>query len=122
MSDKPPESSPVFLRGSDAPIRVQSVRHGAGEMTIELAGEIRLDSAEFLPSCILRYQEEGKSASIMLDFHQIQFVDSQGLALLYSLSKSLRDRGCALAICHASPHVANLIELTRLADYIKLIP
>jgi anti-anti-sigma factor len=58
---------------------------------------------------------------LILDFTQVQFVDSQGLAFLISLYKFCYPQGCTLMIRGANPHVNSLIRLTRMNAFIKSI-
>jgi len=122
MSQTIPIACPPDLQGPGSPIRVLGIQRGDGMVVIDLAGEIRLDCSERLYPCILKCQEESSASAVVLDFGRIQFVDSQGLALLFMLFKALRERQCTLAVRHASPHVSSLLEMTRLVDYIQLIP
>jgi anti-anti-sigma factor len=121
MPDPNAHITPISFDGPDAVIRIESVESSDGEMLIELVGEVRIDSAMDLPRWILEYYARDMPSRIVLEFARVEFVDSQGLALLFSLHKSLTERHCSLAIRHASPHISSLIEMTRLVDYIALL-
>jgi anti-anti-sigma factor len=122
MIDTPSGIHRISINEPDSPVRIQSVRQSGTEMTIELLGEIRQDSSANLREWILQHYDQGRPASIILDFRGILFVDSQGLAVLFALSKALCEHDCRLGIQHACPHICSLFELTRLVDFIQLIP
>jgi len=65
---------------------------------------------------------ESKPKFLLLDFEDIQFVDSAGLGGLISALKTMRLVGGDLAICSLSEQVEVLFDLTNMATVIKTYP
>jgi len=56
----------------------------------------------------------GKQGKILLNFKDVSYVDSSGLATLVEILKGLRSYGGKLRITNLSTKVKNLFEITKL--------
>ncbi|WAS04014.1 STAS domain-containing protein [Gloeomargaritales cyanobacterium VI4D9] len=63
-----------------------------------------------------------KATLVLLDFSQVEFVDSSGLGAMVAALKSLRSVGGELALCQPSEQVKTLLEITGLERIIKIYP
>lgn len=61
------------------------------------------------------------SRKIVLDFTQVEFLDSSGLGVLVSLLKTLGNDG-ELVLCNVPPKVMSLFELTRMNRVFRIFP
>ena len=123
MMDARQAALKLFYSRPDDAVRILSVSQSGEAMTIELAGEIRHDFSAQLMEWILHHhrQGQGRLKSLILNFRKILFLDSQGLALLFTLHKTLAQHDCALSVHQPAPHIIGLFELTRLGDHIEIV-
>lgn len=102
-------------------IRVCAMTVEAGVMTVELDGQIRHQSVAGLQDFFFTKLTQWPASQLILDFGHIAFVDSQGLAFLIALYRFCNPKGCSIAIRNANAHVGNLIRMTRLTAFIKML-
>jgi anti-anti-sigma factor len=62
------------------------------------------------------------SAPLILDLSNVSGVAGDGVPLLFTLSRSLRKRGKAMALCGVSPLLAELFEIVKFARVIPYFP
>lgn len=102
-------------------IRVRGITVENMVMTVVLEGQIRYQSVAGLQEFLFEQICKHMPQMLILDFQQVGFLDSQGLAFLISLYKFCFPQGCTLAVRGANPHVNSLMTLTRLNAFIKSI-
>jgi anti-sigma B factor antagonist len=91
------------------PLGVQDNAH-ADCHTLSLAGELDIATAPRLQATIDRLCEEG-ATEIVLDLHELSFIDSSGLRLIFT-SEQLCDRhGCDFSLSRAQPQAQRLFEV-----------
>ena len=97
------------------------VRSQPGMATIDLAGEINNNAEEALNRA---YSEaEGFNPKmIVLNFHQVGYINSTGIALIVSLLGRARKTERALAVFGLSDHYLEIFQITRLADFLTIYP
>jgi anti-anti-sigma factor len=118
-SDLTAGSDAVYSPHQDVCIREIQVRDTA--MTVFLEGHIRYHVVSGLQGFLHEQFTTHQPSSMVLDFNQVKFIDSQGLALLIAIYKFCAPSKCSLSICGASPNIRNLVEMTRINTFIKLI-
>lgn len=59
---------------------------------------------------------------ILLNFSQVEYINSTGIALIVSLLKRARQTNCSLVACNMSEHYREIFQITRLTDFIHLFP
>jgi anti-sigma B factor antagonist len=102
-------------------IQVRAVSEESTMLTFLLDGQICYQSVPALQSFLLAQFSRHTPPRMMLDMGKVTFVDSQGLALLIALHRACAAQGSKLTLRGASPHVSNLIKLTRLDRFIELL-
>ncbi len=82
---------------------------------IELEGELNGDTAEPLKSAITEIITTQR-ARIVLDMHDVGFIDGQGLELLLWVRDYCRQNRTQLRLAGLDEHCEKILEITRLAD------
>ncbi len=59
---------------------------------------------------------------VVLDLHEVQHLDSGGLGALVGLVLAARNAGGDIKICNPSSRVRSLLQMTRLATVIEVLP
>ncbi len=80
---------------------------------ITLPKEMVMAQTPTLRAAISRQIESG-SNKLVMDLHQVEFIDSSGLSVLVSAHKLTQKRSGEVILLSPSPGVRSLIELTRL--------
>lgn len=63
-----------------------------------------------------------KPELILLNFRQVEYMNSTGIALIVELLKKARKIGCALSVCYLSDHYLEIFQISRLTDYLGVFP
>jgi anti-sigma B factor antagonist len=103
------------------------VDHGVGILCrsdgvlchVSLAGRITIDSSPDLRLSLLQHLESPACHSLTLDFYDVAYIDTSGLAVLVEVLKAARDRGKALYLSRLRERPRYLLEATRLAHLFK---
>ncbi len=77
------------------------------------AGEVHVSTAPELADRLNRAIVAGRT-HIVLDFSEVEFIDSTGLSVLLNALRHLSRQGGALALVCTNPTVLRLFEITRL--------
>lgn len=59
---------------------------------------------------------------ILLNFSDVDYINSTGIALIVSLLTRARKAHCRLLACGLSDHYAEIFQITRLVDFIGIFP
>jgi anti-sigma B factor antagonist len=59
---------------------------------------------------------------LLMDFKQVHFMNSHGVALLVHLLTEARKVGCHIKAFDLEPHLEYILRITRLTDYIEIFP
>ena len=84
-------------------------------VTVEVRGELDMATVPHLEEAIEALRRDGRR-SILLDLHDVVFMDARGLDLLLALERSARTDAWEFSLRDGSPSVARLLEVTRLSD------
>ncbi len=82
----------------------------------------RLDAsvaAAFKEAVVREIGEDRKA--LIIDFSQIEFIDSSGLGMLVSLLKLMNGRG-EMTLCAINPGIHNMFTLTRMDRIFRICP
>jgi anti-sigma B factor antagonist len=79
--------------------------------TLSLAGELDLVTAPELQATISRLCKDG-AREIVLDLHELAFIDSTGLRVILSGSRLCESHGCDFSLSRVQPPAQHLFELT----------
>jgi anti-anti-sigma factor len=92
--------------------QVRGARH-----TLTLAGELDIATAPELRDEIARRCQDG-AAEIVLDLHELSFIDSTGLRLLLSSKQMCEERGCDFSLIHVHHPARHTLELSGVAGWL----
>lgn len=97
------------------------VRHQPSVAIIDLQGEINILAEDVLN---MAYEEavQQQPAMILLNFRQVEYMNSTGIALVVGLLKRSRQEERALVACNMSEHYREIFHITRLTDFMRLFP
>jgi anti-anti-sigma factor len=98
-----------------------ALRHFDGLTVVELGGDINSAAEEELTKAY-----EGAAAAdastILLDFEEVGYINSTGIALIVGLMARARKEGRKMGASGLSDHYREIFEITRLADFMDLYP
>lgn len=97
------------------------VRHQPAAAIIDLHGEINAFAEERLNAA---YAEAENSAPdmILLNFSDVDYINSTGIALIVSLLARARKSKRRLLACGLSDHYVEIFQITRLVDFMNVFP
>lgn len=97
------------------------VRQESPAMVVDLQGDIDGGAEEQLNAA---YSEAfGKyPRAIVLNFAGVGFINSTGIALIVSILARARKDGMPLLTCQLSDHYREIFEITRLIDFVQVVP
>ena len=95
------------------------VRQEGQRSVIDLQGEIN-SAAE--AGLLEAYQSADASGAptIVLNFSQVEYINSTGIALIIGLLAQARKVHKTLAVYGLSPHYREIFEITRLVDFMQV--
>jgi anti-sigma B factor antagonist len=95
------------------------VRHQGDTAIIDMWGEIHASAEETLNAAYT--EAEGQSpAAILLNFSNVTYINSTGIALIVGLLARARQSQRRLMACSLSAHYVEIFQITRLADYMHV--
>ena len=96
-----------------------TVRSTVGRAVIDLRGQID-GSAKDALGAVYEHAIEGDADDVLLNFSDVDYINSTGIALIVGLLGRSRAEGRTLAACGLSEHYREIFEITRLADFIAI--
>lgn len=96
-----------------------TVRHQPSVSIVDLHGEINGGAEEVLNTAYAEAERE-TSAVILLDFSDVEYINSTGIALIVGLLARARQHHRHLLACGLSPHYVEIFKITRLADFLSV--
>lgn len=98
-----------------------NARHLPGLTILDLRGEIN-GSAEAQLTDGYNDAERAQAKTILLNFKEVEYINSTGIALIVSLLGRARAAGSKLLACGLSDHYVEIFNITRLADFMAVFP
>jgi anti-anti-sigma factor len=98
-----------------------SVRHQPGLAILDLRGEIDAFSEQELNKAYDE-AEAVNPKTILLNFSEVDYINSTGIALIVSLLARARKAHRRLITYGLSEHYVEIFQITRLADYMSVFP
>ena len=97
------------------------VRQERGRAILDLRGEINGFAQEALDAA---YSEavSNDPETILLNFEEIDYINSTGIALIVGLLAKARASHKRLLACNLSEHYVEIFEITRLSDFMSVFP
>ena len=90
-------------------------------VVIELQGEINSFAEGALASAYTEAETHNPQA-ILLNFSQVDYINSTGIALIVTLLAKARKSHIRLLTCGLSDHYVEIFNITRLADFMSVYP
>jgi anti-anti-sigma factor len=96
------------------------VRHLTRLAILDLGGDITRQAETDLDTA---YSEAAAvdPAAILLNFGRVEYINSTGIALLVGLLARARSEGRDVYAYGLSAHYAEIFEITRLADFMRVV-
>lgn len=97
------------------------VRYQPRAAIIDLRGEVNTFAESMLNTAF----DEAMSRQpelILLNFRQVDYMNSTGIALIVELLKRARKIACPLLVCNLSDHYLEIFQISRLTDYLGVFP
>jgi anti-sigma B factor antagonist len=97
------------------------VRHQPRVAIIDLHGEINAFAEDVLNAAYTD-AESRESDVILLNFNEVDYINSTGIALIVSLLARARKSKRRLLACGLSQHYVEIFQITRLVDFMSVYP
>ena len=107
-------------RPFEAAIR-QPIVHLNNVVIIDLSGEIN-GSSEAALNATYDNAEAQNPATIVLNFSQVDYINSTGIALIVGLLARARKAKRTLSVFGLSEHYLEIFNITRLVDFMSIYP
>jgi anti-sigma B factor antagonist len=98
-----------------------SIRQRSNLAVIELHGEVDGFGHDVLNDAYAKAEGWGLPA-ILLNFGDVGYINSKGIALIVGLLSRARASSTRLLACGLSEHYLEIFQITRLSDYITIYP
>lgn len=89
-------------------------------LTIRLKGELDHHSADESKVLIDEKINEGKFNKIVIDFKNLDFIDSSGIGFVIGRYKAIRKQGGAIVIINASKKVRKILDMSGIGKIIEI--
>ena len=106
----------MAVKPLEATVRAQDL-----QAIIDLRGDIDA-SAEAALNAAYGEAEALHPEAILLNFSQVEYINSTGIALIVGLLAKARQARRPLHTCGLSDHYVEIFQITRLADFMKIFP
>ena len=96
-----------------------NVRQQSGVAIIDLYGDIDGNAEHALMDAYAKAERQDPAA-ILLNFAQVAYINSKGIALIVVLLRRAASLGYRLLVCSLRDHFREIFRITRLSDYIAV--
>ena len=96
-----------------------NIRKISGEVIIDLSGEINSFAEADLNTAFEEVVNENPK-TVMLNFGQVSYINSTGIALIVGLMAEARKHHISLVTYGLSDHYAEIFHITRLSDFMTI--
>ena len=97
------------------------VRLVPGVAVLDLMGEINGFAEEALNAAYAEAEAKNPEA-ILLNFEEVDYINSTGIALIVGLLARARASKRRLLACNLSEHYVEIFNITRLSDFMSVFP
>ncbi len=97
------------------------VRQERGGVVLDLRGEINGFAQEALDAAYAEAESNDPEA-ILLNFEEVDYINSTGIALIVGLLARARASHKRLLACNLSEHYVEIFNITRLSDFMSVFP
>ena len=95
------------------------VRHSGEAVVIDLKGEVNA-FAESTLSAAYKEAESYEPVVIVLNFTEVTYINSTGIALIVSILAQVRKARRRLVVYGLSEHYVTIFQITRLSDFMAI--
>lgn len=88
------------------------------DTVIQMAGDVNRGAQEMLAATYTAASDG--PGRLILDFHQVDYINSTGIALIVGLLGQARAAGRVVAAVGLTPHYRELFTITRLSDFMTI--
>jgi anti-anti-sigma factor len=96
-------------------------RQDGGAAIIDLQGDINAAAEPALSAVYLKAEASGPTA-LVLNFTDVVYINSTGIALIVGLLARARKARLPLLVYGLSSHYQEIFQITRLADFMAIYP
>ena len=97
------------------------MRQQDGAVIVDLHGEINAFAETALNQAYLQAEADSPSG-ILLNFEDVSYINSTGIALIVGLMALARKNHRQLTVYGLSDHYVEIFQITRLVDFLALYP
>ena len=97
-----------------------AVRPSGDIAVIDLTGEVNASADEELNRAYAEAVEAGGAKTVLLNFADVTYINSTGIAVIVGVLAQARGQGTTLAACGLSDHYREIFEITRLVDFVTI--
>jgi anti-anti-sigma factor len=105
---------------SSGPFTIEETLYGSEVLVYSLSGELDLAVVEIARAAIEPTIAD-RSELIVIDLDRLEFLDSSGVALLYSLARSCPDPESLRLVPSRHGGVNRMLELTDIGSVIRIV-
>ena len=96
-----------------------AVRQSGDVAVIDLQGEIDANADGGMTAAYTEAETVGVK-TVLLNFANVSYINSTGIAVIVGLLAQARGSGIALRACGLSDHYKEIFEITRLVDFVNI--
>jgi anti-anti-sigma factor len=96
-----------------------SVRRAAGAAIVDMRGEIDGFAEKALNDAYAQ-AADGQPQTVLLNFRDVNYINSTGIALIVGLLAQARKSGRRLLTFGLSDHYVEIFKITRLSDFMNI--
>ncbi|HET7385730.1 MAG TPA: STAS domain-containing protein [Nocardioidaceae bacterium] len=96
------------------------VRQEPGAAVLSLSGEVDGSAAGPLTAAYGQAVRTGDGLRVILDFADVDYINSTGIALIVSVLAKARAEGRSVVASCLTDHYRHIFDITRLSDFIQL--
>jgi anti-anti-sigma factor len=89
-------------------------------VVVDLSGDINRDAEHALDQAFSAATATSHPRTIVLNFTDVAYINSSGIALIIGLLARAQQQRCTLAAFGLSDHYREIFEMTRLSDFIVI--
>ncbi len=103
------------------PLKMQTANRQVKDITIvDISGRITLGEGNFMLRELVRELVDKGNNKILLNLHEVGYVDSSGLGELVKIYTTVRNHGGQLKLLNPSKRVSDLLQMTKLARVFEI--
>jgi anti-sigma B factor antagonist len=97
-----------------------TIRRLPDTVVLTLSGELNSSASEVLAPAYAEAAGTGEPRTVVLDFTDVDYINSTGIALVVGVLAQARADGRTLVAVGLSEHYREIFRITRLSDYMQM--